>query len=169
MEELVSENKFREDLYYRLNVFPIDIPPLRDRPKDIEELFEFFLFKYSKTFNSPMKPISDDVIKFFISYNWPGNIRELKNIVEYIINVVDEKDSFISLNHLPPKFSKISSDKKKLRTLAEIEKDEIKILIKEFGTSSKAKIKIAKILDIGLATLYRKIKNYNLEWTTHHL
>lgn len=163
LEELVAENKFREDLYYRLNVFPIDIPSLRDRPKDIEELFEFFLFKYSKTFNIPMKPISDDIMKFFISYNWPGNIRELKNIVEYIINVVDEKDTFISLKHLPPKISKISSEEKKLRTLAEIEKDEIKILLKNFGTSSKAKVEIAKILDIGLATLYRKIKNYNLE------
>lgn len=162
LETLVEENKFREDLYYRLNVFPIDIPPLRDRKKDIEELTEYFFNKYSQVFNIPIKPISDEVMKNFISYNWPGNIRELKNVVEYIINVIDEKDSFISLKHLPPKIFKISHEKKKFRTLAEIEKDEIDALIKEFGTSSKAKLEIAKTLNIGRATLYRKMKQYNL-------
>lgn len=162
LEILVKENKFREDLYYRLSVFPIDIPPLRNRKKDIEELTEYFLNKYSQVFNIPLKPISDEVMKIFTSYSWPGNIRELKNVVEYIVNVIEEKDSFISLKHLPPKIFKISHEKKGFRTLAEIEKDEISALIKEFGTSSKAKLEIAKILNIGRATLYRKMKQYNL-------
>lgn len=161
LEELVNQNKFREDLFYRLNVFPIDIPPLRNRPKDIEELTTYFIIKYSQLFNTPIKNISNEVMKMFLTYSWPGNIRELKNIVEYIINIVDERDSFISLKHLPPRFIN-SSDKKEIKTLAEMEKDAIKTLLETFGTSSKDKIKIAKTLDISLATLYRKIEKYNL-------
>ena len=161
LEQLVQENKFREDLYYRLNVFPIDIPSLCNRPRDIEELAEYFIIKYSKAFNIPPKNISDEVMKIFISYNWPGNIRELKNVIEYIINVVDEKDPFILLKHLPPKFFN-NNEKKEIKTLAEMEKEAIKLLIERYGTSSKEKIKIAEILGISLATLYRKIKIYNL-------
>ena len=162
LEELVKENKFREDLYYRLNVFPVDIPPLRNRPKDIEELAEYFIVKYSQIFNTPLKTFSNEVMKAFTSYSWPGNIRELKNVVEYIINVVDERDPFISLKHLPPRFVN-SSEKYEIKTLAEMEKDAIKTLMQRFGTSSKDKAKIAETLDISLATLYRKIKQYNLE------
>ena len=101
-------------------------------------------------------------MKAFTSYSWPGNIRELKNVVEYIINVVDERDPFISLKHLPPRFVN-SSEKYEIKTLAEMEKDAIKTLMQRFGTSSKDKVKIAETLDISLATLYRKIKQYNLE------
>lgn len=162
LEELVNENKFREDLFYRLNVFPIDIPPLRNRPKDIEELTTYFIVKYSQLFDTPVKSISDEVMKIFLTYSWPGNIRELKNIVEYIINIVDERDSFISVKHLPPRLIS-SSDKKEIKTLAEMEKDAIETLLETFGTSSKDKVKIAKTLDISLATLYRKLKQYNLD------
>lgn len=84
MEELVSENRFREDLYYRLNVFPIYIPPLRERQKDIEELAVYFVEKYSHLFNISSKRISKEVMDIFTSYTWPGNIRELKNIIEYL-------------------------------------------------------------------------------------
>ncbi|NME36385.1 MULTISPECIES: sigma-54-dependent Fis family transcriptional regulator [Fusobacterium] len=160
-EELVKENKFREDLYYRLNVFPIDIPPLRNRKKDIEELSKYFIRKYSKLFNRSNIKISDEVMEFFQSYNWPGNIRELKNVTEYIVNVIEEKDDEILLKHLPNKLFKtlnIVEDK----TLAEIEKETIQNLLIKYGSSSKDKEKIAEILDIGIATLYRKIKLYNL-------
>lgn len=162
LEELVRENKFREDLYYRLNVFPIDIPALRNRPKDIEELTKYFVGKYSQLFNTPIKVLSPEVMNTFLSYNWPGNIRELKNVIEYIINVVDEKDNVISVKHLPPKFVK-SIDKKEIKTLAQMEKEAIEDLLKIFGKTSKGKLKTAETLDISLATLYRKLKQYNLE------
>lgn len=161
LEELVSENKFREDLYYRLNVFPIYIPPLRERQKDIEELAVYFVEKYSHLFNTPSKRISKEVMDIFTSYTWPGNIRELKNIIEYIINVIDEKENIISEKHLPPKLID-NFENKGIKTLAEMEKEAIKNLLEKFGTSSKDKIKTAKALDISLATLYRKIKSYNL-------
>ena len=162
LEELVRENKFREDLYYRLNVFPIDIPALRNRPKDIEELTKYFVGKYSQLFNTPIKVLSPEVMNTFLSYSWPGNIRELKNVIEYIINVVDEKDNVISVKHLPPKFVK-SINKKEIKTLAQMEKEAIEELLKIFGKTSKGKLKTAETLDISLATLYRKLKQYNLE------
>ena len=160
-EELVKENKFRDDLYYRLNVFPIDIPPLRDRKKDIEDLANFFINKYSQMFNIQGVELSSEVIDFFQSYSWPGNIRELKNICEYIVNVIDERERVILLKHLPQKLFKPLLLREN-KTLAELEKEAIENLIKKYGTSSKGKEKIAKVLDIGIATLYRKFKLYNL-------
>lgn len=161
LEELVKENRFREDLYYRLNVFPIYIPPLRERPTDIVELATYFIEKYSQLFNTPSKLISNEVKEFFLTYSWPGNIRELKNIIEYAINVIDEKENIIFLKHLPPRLANSFEDKQ-IKTLAELEKEAIKNLLEKFGESSKDKVKIAKTLDISLATLYRKIKQYNL-------
>jgi len=97
----------------------------------------------------------------FTSYSWPGNIRELKNTVEYIINIADEKDNVISLKHLPPKLTG-SVEQKQIKTLAQLEKEAIEDLLEKFGTSSKGKTKAAEALDISLATLYRKLKQYNL-------
>lgn len=161
LEELVKENRFREDLYYRLNVFPIYIPPLRERPTDIVELATYFIEKYSQLFNTSSKLISNEVKEFFLTYSWPGNIRELKNIIEYAINVIDEKENIIFLKHLPPRLVNSFEDKQ-VKTLAELEKNAIKNLLEKFGSSSKDKVKVAKALDISLATLYRKIKQYNL-------
>ena len=161
LEALVAEGKFREDLYYRLNVFPIDIPPLRERPKDIEDLTNFFIAKYSQLFNIPIRRLSNEVMSLFLSYSWPGNIRELKNITEYIINVLEERDLMITVKHLPPKLTN-SLNIKEIKTLAEIEKEAIESLLLKYGRSSKDKIKVAKTLDISLATLYRKLKLYGL-------
>ena len=161
LEALVAEGKFREDLYYRLNVFPIDIPPLRERPKDIEDLTNFFIAKYSHLFNIPIRSLSNEVMSIFLSYSWPGNIRELKNITEYIINVIEERDLMITVKHLPPKLTN-SLNIKEIKTLAEIEKEAIETLLLKYGRSSKDKIKVANTLDISLATLYRKLKLYNL-------
>ncbi|WP_289103787.1 sigma 54-interacting transcriptional regulator, partial [uncultured Fusobacterium sp.] len=161
LEALVAEGKFREDLYYRLNVFPIDIPPLRERPKDIEDLTNFFIAKYSHLFNIPIRNLSNEVMSIFLSYSWPGNIRELKNITEYIINVIEERDLMITVKHLPPKLTN-SLNIKEIKTLAEIEKEAIETLLLKYGRSSKDKIKVANTLDISLATLYRKLKLYNL-------
>lgn len=161
LETLVAEGKFREDLYYRLNVFPIDIPALRERPKDIEDLTNFFIAKYSQLFNIPIRRLSNEVMSLFLSYSWPGNIRELKNITEYIINVIEERDLMITVKHLPPKLTN-SLNIKEIKTLAEIEKEAIETLLLKYGRSSKDKVKVAETLDISLATLYRKLKLYNL-------
>lgn len=162
LEELVKNQKFREDLYYRLNVFPIDIPPLRQRPKDIKDLTIFFVKKYCQTSNILEKNISKEVINIFLKYSWPGNIRELKNTIEYSLTISDSINHTITLKDLPPKLI-YSTDNNSVKSLAEIEKDAISNLLIRHGNSSENKKEIAHILGIGIATLYRKIKQYNIK------
>ncbi|WP_163469932.1 sigma-54-dependent Fis family transcriptional regulator [Fusobacterium sp. IOR10] len=161
LEKLVENNKFREDLYYRLNVFPIDIPSLKERPKDIKDLTIFFMKKYCQSSSIPEKNISKEVMDVFLKYNWPGNIRELKNVVEYSLAMSDSFNYNVTTKDLPPKLIN-SLEKNYAKTLADIEKDAILNLLGKYGNSSENKKEIANILGIGIATLYRKIKQYNL-------
>ena len=162
LEEEVEKRAFRQDLFYRLSVFPIDIPPLRERKKDIKTLVEFFIKKYYISFQKEKKEISTDVYQHFLEYSWPGNIRELRNTIEYCMNMIEEDEKTIDLKHLPPKFLGNKEKNEKIKTLKELEKEAILNLLKIYGNSSEAKIIIAKSLGIGIATLYRKLNFYNL-------
>ena len=162
LEEEVEKRNFRQDLFYRLSVFPIDIPPLRERKKDIKTLVEFFIKKYYISFQKEQKEISADVYQHFLEYSWPGNIRELKNTIEYCMNMIEENEKTIDLKHLPPKFLGNKEKDEKIKTLKELEKEAISNLLKIYGNSSEAKKIIAKSLGIGIATLYRKLSSYNL-------
>ena len=161
LEEEVKKGNFRQDLFYRLSVFPIDIPPLRERKKDIKILVEFFIKKYYISFQKEQKEISAEVYQHFLEYSWPGNIRELKNTIEYCMNMVEEDEKTIDLKHLPPKFLENKEKTNQIKTLNELEKEAILNLIKIYGNSSESKKIIAKLLGIGIATLYRKLKFYN--------
>ena len=162
LEEEVEKRAFRQDLFYRLSVFPIDIPPLRERKKDIKILVDFFVKKYYISFQKEKKEISTDVYQHFLEYSWPGNIRELRNTIEYCMNMIEEDEKTIDLKHLPPKFLGNKEKNEKIKTLKELEKEAILNLLKIYGNSSEAKIIIAKSLGIGIATLYRKLNFYNL-------
>ena len=162
LEEEVEKRNFRQDLFYRLSVFPIDIPPLRERKKDIKTLVEFFIKKYYISFQKEQKEISTDVYQHFLEYSWPGNIRELKNTIEYCMNMIEENEKMIDLKHLPPKFLGNKEKDEKIKTLKELEKEAISNLLKIYGNSSEAKKIIAKSLGVGIATLYRKLNFYNL-------
>lgn len=162
LEEEVKKGNFRQDLFYRLSVFPIDIPPLRERKKDIKILVEFFIKKYYISFQKEQKEISPEVYQHFLEYSWPGNIRELKNTIEYCMNMVEEDEKTIDLKHLPPKFLGNKEKDEKIKTLKELEKEAISNLLKIYGNSSEAKKNVAKSLGIGIATLYRKLSSYNL-------
>lgn len=163
LELAVQNNAFREDLFYRLSVFPIYLPPLRERKKDIKTLVDFFTKKYYLSFQAEEKEINRSVYQKFLQYSWPGNIRELKNTIEYCMNIIEETESEIQLKHLPPKFfTNNSNHDSPIKTLAEIEKESISKLLETYGNSSESKQLIAKHLDIGIATLYRKIKLYKL-------
>ena len=162
LEEEVEKRNFRQDLFYRLSVFPIDIPPLRERKKDIKTLVEFFIKKYYISFQKEQKEISTDVYQHFLEYSWPGNIRELKNTIEYCMNMIEENEKTIDLKHLPPKFLGNKEKDEKIKTLKELEKEAISNLLKIYGNSSEAKKIIAKSLGVGIATLYRKLNFYNL-------
>lgn len=162
LKKLVEEKKFREDLYYRLNVIPIEISPLRDRKSDIELLMNKFIDKYNKELNIEKKPIDNKVINKILEYNWPGNIRELENCVEYIINISKGEEK-ITERSLPDavynykKSAKIVDFLSDELTLNELEKRYIDIMLKKYGSDLKAKKIISDKLGIGIATLYRKL------------
>lgn len=164
LEKLIKDKKFREDLYYRLNVIPLYIPPLRKRDEDILLLVEHFINKFNHKLNKNIKGITDQVEEKLLNYNWPGNVRELENVIEYAINM--ETTNLLTIDNLPNRLfnsnpKEISSDLE-----SEINKVERDIIIKalnKYGRSTKGKLKAADSLGIGKTTLYKKINKYNIE------
>ncbi|MFC2092476.1 sigma-54-dependent transcriptional regulator [Bacteroidota bacterium] len=158
LEELVKKGKFREDLYYRLNVFSILIPPLRKRRKDIAPLAYHFLNKFSTAMNKNVTKISDEAIKFLCDYEWKGNVRELENAIERAV-VVGKGDT-IELNDLPFYSKNAHDSETKYSTLSEVEKKYIEKTLMQNNWNIN---KCAGILGIERATLYNKISKYRLK------
>jgi len=158
LEELVKEGKFREDLYYRLNVFTIFIPPLRERRKDIAPLAYHFLNKFSTVMNKNVTKISGEAMNFLCDYEWKGNVRELENAIERAV-VVGKGDT-IELIDLPFYSKNANDSETEPSTLSEVEKKYIeKTLIQNNWNINKC----AGILGIERATLYNKISKYGLK------
>ncbi|SHJ15181.1 Transcriptional regulator containing PAS, AAA-type ATPase, and DNA-binding Fis domains [Dethiosulfatibacter aminovorans DSM 17477] len=173
LETMVAESEFREDLYFRLNVIPIHIPSLRQRKDDIMILSNVFLRKFSNQFNKEVKYFEDELVDFLTNYSWPGNIRELENTVEYLVNISEE--DFCKKSSLPNRLKKhfydvesaeaeTTPEKESINvmTIEEVEKNEIKKALKLYGRNSSGIDNAAEALNIGRATLYRKIKKYGL-------
>ena len=157
LEELVKQGKFREDLYYRLNVFSIFIPPLRERRKDISPLAYHFLNKFSNSMNKNVTKISDEAMNFLLNYEWKGNVRELENAIERAV-VVGSGDT-IEMKDLP--FNSNAADtEQKLFSLADVEKKYIEKTLYQNNWNIN---KCAGILGIERATLYNKISKYGLK------
>lgn len=163
MEELVTKGEFREDLYYRLNVIPIKLPPLRERKEDIKILAKNFIDKYSSILNKTVSDIDQNFWRKMEEYSWPGNVRELQNSMEYVVNMMKYTE-VINFRLLPPKVlgKHIIADEEENFNLEHMEKRMIEKLLNIYGYSPEAKQEIAKKLGIGIATLYRKIKVYEL-------
>lgn len=167
--KLVEERKFREDLYYRLNVFTITLPPLRDRKEDIPDLVEYFIFKYSHKYQKVVTGVDPQVMEIFMNYSWPGNVRELENAIAHAIVVshgqIILKDSLpqtilgnkkveVSSNNL------INGEIKPLNeVVAQVEKD---MIIKALKQCKGNKTKAAKLLGISRKSLFNKIRDYNI-------
>lgn len=168
LKELVRRGKFREDLYYRLNVIPIEIPPLRERKGDLELLVNSLIDKYNIEFNKSVYLIEDNVLEMFKKYKWYGNIRELENVVEFMVSLCDEKgiinetmlpDSFIESFHEQMGLEEKGNDYiKEIIPLKDIEKKYIKKAIEIYGDTTEGKKIAAKKLGIGIATLYRRLE-----------
>lgn len=154
----VQEGKFREDLYYRLNVFSIELPPLRHRKEDIPLLVQVFIKQFSPEYVADEKKISSESLRLLEQYNWKGNIRELKNVIERAMILSGE--GVILPEHLPYEIQQQSPNTESGFSLASVEKDHIKKIL-HFTRNNKAKA--ARLLQIGLATLYRKIEEYQLQ------
>jgi PAS domain S-box-containing protein len=163
LDKLVQEGKFREDLYYRLNVVPINIPPLRERKSDISILVNSFLKKMNKKYGK-QKSLHLDAMQALEAYKWPGNVRELQNVIERLIVVHDEKD--ITYEQV----AKIIGDTKLLINLEDgtfklkdavnnFEKEIIEKALREYGSTYKA----AKVLGLTQPTVFRKAKALGIE------
>ncbi|RJP72103.1 MAG: sigma-54-dependent Fis family transcriptional regulator [Ignavibacteriales bacterium] len=156
LENLLKEGKFREDLYYRLNVFTIFIPPLRERRDDIPILAYFFLNKFNSAMNKNIKNISREAMEFLVNYEWPGNVRELENAIERAL-VVGKTES-IKIEDLPFHISPTFIDDGD-HSLSAMEKKHIaKVLDDNNWNISKS----AEVLQIDRVTLYNKINKYGL-------
>lgn len=173
LAQFIAEGKFREDLFYRLNVIPITLPPLRERQEDIELLVHYFLHLHTRRLGSVYPGIAPDVVEILRKHRWPGNLRELSNLMEYLVNVVPSGE-VIDSTLLPPNLlnngtteqsdvtevteAHLSLDDAGGTALEEMEKQ----MIREALSRNNSKKQVADELGIGIATLYRKIKKYEL-------
>ncbi|MCX7920204.1 MAG: sigma-54 dependent transcriptional regulator [bacterium] len=163
LKQAVAEGKFREDLFFRLNVVSIFFPPLRNRKDDIPPLIKRFLEEIAKENNRVTPHITPEAMNALVRYEWPGNVRELRNVIESI--VVTLRGDTIKLTDIPPHISKLpvstgySAELPVGLSLEEIEKEMISRTLKSVNGN---KTKAAAILKIGLRTLHRKIKQYGL-------
>lgn len=173
LAQFIAEGKFREDLFYRLNVIPITLPPLRERQEDIELLVHYFLHLNTRRLGSVYPGIAPDVVEILRKHRWPGNLRELSNLMEYLVNVVPSGE-VIDSTLLPPNLlnngtteqsdvtevseAHLSLDDAGGTALEEMEKQ----MIREALSRHNSKKQVADELGIGIATLYRKIKKYEL-------
>lgn len=157
----IRDGKFREDLYWRLNVIEIRMPPLRERKDDIGLLARHFIKKFSDKQNKKIRGIDNKALNLMMEYSWPGNIRELKNIIERAVILAD--GDVITIDNLPDKL-KSGDEYKEITTLRTHLNDyERMLLINTYVSSGKNKEKTAAALGIDLATLYRKFKKYKIK------
>ena len=167
LEEMIKQGKFREDLYYRLNVIPIIIPPLRERLEDISPLVNLFIYKFNKKLGKEIKGTELSFINRLLQYNWPGNIRELQNVIERTMNLCDGE--IISLDNLILDIGVISDGENKinlgvrkvlkLKEVVEIcEKQAIVTALRK----NKSMRKTAKELGVSHTTIINKVNKYKI-------
>lgn len=168
LEEMIEQGTFREDLYYRLSVIPMTIPPLRERREDIKLLMYHFLGKYNTFMNKKITGFSDGVEDLYLDYDWPGNVRELENAVEYGVNMAFGDQ--IGIDAVPSRLTRneysvlLSHDNEQpLSTqVKNFEKEIISRKLRKYGNSGNAKDKVAQELGLSRATLYRKLGELGL-------
>ena len=157
IEKAVASGQFREDLYYRLNVVTIELPPLRERKEDIRLLAQHFLKKFALENQKEISGFSPEVTDFLLKYQWPGNVRELENTIER--SVILAQNSYIEVADLLQKNSPLVSSALTGRSLREVERSHILNILSETGGNYS---EAARILAISRATLYNKAKVYDL-------
>jgi len=169
LKEMMLQKKFREDLYYRLNVIPINIQPLRERPQDIEELVKFFIDRYVLLLEKEYSHIQGSTMSLLENHYWKGNVRELENTIEFMVNMM-EADGILDNKTLPSDFFEDVTKKDNqgqdyyysndVITLKDLEKREVTKASIIFGDSTEGKKQAADSLGISLATYYRKLREY---------
>jgi len=160
--ELISQNKFREDLYFRINVLPIHLPPLRERKEDIPLLVETFMQRFSKKTKKNIRGIQREAMNALIEYPWPGNVRELKSILHYAFTIAESGP--INCNHLPPQLMGRGSSAAEIETSVSVKfsrgkQDLIEALSKAGGNQTRA----AEILGVNRVTVWNRMRKYGID------
>jgi transcriptional regulator with PAS, ATPase and Fis domain len=158
LEAMVESDAFREDLYWRLNVFIIEIPPLKERPEDIPLLANHFLEHYTRAMNRQPMYLSPEALEVLQGYSWPGNVRELQNAIERV--VVVGSSSLVHVEDLPLRVTDAPGRQPCRGSLAEVEKTHI---LSVLASNQWNITKSAQILEVDRGTLYNKIKHYGLK------
>ncbi len=158
LNEEVEAGRFRLDLYYRLCIIGLEVPPLRERPEDILPLAKFFLDSVTESAGCPIKGFSSGAVEHLLLYSWPGNARELQNVIERAVALCSE--STITLEDLPPAMRKGISTPKGCDDINPLEEVERKYILVALDRTKGDKKLAAKKLKIGLRSLYRKLKEY---------
>jgi len=161
LKNAILSGTFREDLFYRLNVVPISLPPLRERKDDIPLLSQHFLRLYNKKRNKPILGISPEAMNLLLRYRWPGNVRELENTIERALVLADNE--VILPRDLPWYIQNQEINKNRAeiyKTLKDVEKDHIQKVLKALNYHRG---KTSKVLGIDRKTLYHKIRQYGLD------
>ncbi len=164
LEKMIAEGTFRKDLYYRLNVVSLDIPPLKERKEDIADLVSIFLKEFSYLYDKEVLDVPSDIMSLLINYSWPGNVRELRNVVERIVILVE--DGMVKREYLP---EEIKNPKPPLNIegpaslIEETERTERLIIMKTLEENAGNKSKTAKALGIPRSTLYYKLKTLKID------
>lgn len=160
---LVDEGKFRQDLFYRLDVFRIELPPLRRRPEDIPQLIDVFIKQFNGSLNSRVRSVSQDVLERLQGYEWPGNVRELKNVIQRSLLVCE--DTQVELEHLPPRLREAKPDKLKVAFEIGTPLDEVERIMvqRALAATNNNRKEAAKLLGISRRVIYNKLKKHGLK------
>jgi formate hydrogenlyase transcriptional activator len=168
----VAEGKFRQDLYYRLNVFPLQVPPLRERPEDIAPLVNFFMRRYANKIGRAISSIPEETMERLASYSWPGNVRELENVIERAVILSPGPELEISFEVLPVAMRQVAADRppeergphaqRKLSSLSELERSHIVETLKRTSWRIDGPNGAARILNLNPSTLRSKIKKLGI-------
>jgi len=168
LAEMVAQGKFREDLYFRLSVFHINVPPLRERREDLSALIRFLLQRNTRRMGSSATQVSLDpgVEELLVNYEWPGNVRELENVIDRVLVMADS--GRITLADLPPQITKISQPSAPVAGLQlsgtlreQVRRYEVAIILRAVEETGGDRRAAAQKLDIGLSSLYRKLEEFD--------
>jgi len=160
LEESIQKNAFREDLFYRLNVIYIKMPPLREIKEDIPILINHFLKKFSSQIGGKELEISPEVLNLLSDYSWPGNVRQLENVIERAYAL--SSDKVIASSDLPPEIRSFNENQYNNDTNLNLRDNEIKLIKKALKITKGNKAEVAQLLGINLSTVYRKLDKYGI-------
>ncbi len=163
LQELVRQQKFRLDLYYRLSVITLELPPLRDRRDDIPLLVQKIIADMNAKYRLNIKRVSADVQAMLVHYSWPGNVRQLQNVLEYAFNLAEYGEEEITVEHLPPAFLREGAPDRSMDLEEVMARAEREALIRALQATGGNKQNAANLLGIHRSAFYQKLKKYGLK------